>query len=220
MTSTPVPTTLAEKADPRRAALIVIDMSNDFIHPDGQAARLGHRDLTASRAVVDNIAALAAHARTADVPVIHVQHTTLPGGASASGPWLEARRGATYSAPEICLAGTWGHEIIAELTPQPADTIVRKYRYGGFTGTHLELVLHSLRRDTVICCGISTNVCVETTAREAFSRDFYVVLPSDACASWDMNLHTATLETARQRYATVTTCDDLRQVWTPAAALP
>lgn len=212
------PTPLSELADPARTALLIVDMSNDFVHPDGKAARVGRRDLTASRAVIGTIADLAARARAAGVPVIHCQHTTLPGGASASGPWREARRRATYSAPDICLAGTWGHDIIDDLAPQPADTIVRKYRYGGFTATHLELVLRSLNRDTVICCGISTNVCVETTAREAFARDFYVVLPADACASWDMRLHEAALETARHRYATVTTCADLRQVWAPATA--
>ncbi|MFF0794865.1 cysteine hydrolase family protein [Streptomyces spiralis] len=200
-------------AHPRNTALLIIDMNNDFVHPDGQAARTGGRDLTASRSVIPTIVGLAADARAAGVAVIHCQHTTLPGGVGTSSAWAQARAWATYSAPEICLKDTWGHAIIDALAPQPGDIVVHKYRYGAFTGTQLELILHSLGRDTAVCCGISTNVCVEDTARQAFANDMHVVLPEDACASWDMRLHAASLETARQRYATVTTSAVLRTAW-------
>ena len=77
--------------------------------------------------------------------------------------------------------------------------MVLKFRYGGFAGTSLDFVLCSLGRQTAICAGVSTNACVEAAAREAFSLDYYVVIPEDACASWGMSLHDATLATARQR---------------------
>jgi len=204
---------IADRVRPESTALVLIDMSNDFVHPDGKTARLGGRDVSAAWTAVPAMRRLHAAARAAGVTVVHVQHTTLPGGASDSAPWVDARRRATYSVPDICLDGTWGQEIIPELQPADGDLTVKKYRYGGFTGTNLELVLRSTGTTNVICCGVSTNVCVETTAREAFSREFFVVIPADACASWDMRLHEATLESARHRYAVVTTTEEILTAW-------
>lgn len=94
--------------------------------------------------------------------------------------------------------------------------VVQKYRYSAFAGTNLDLLLRSAGVCTVICAGVSTNVCVEATAREAFSADYYVVLPEDACGSWSVPLHEAALETARHRYATVCTTDELAAIWKDA----
>ena len=106
-----------------------------------------------------------------------------------------------------------GPKVIDELAPGPGDAVVRKFRYSGFAGTSLDLVLRSRGIRTVVCAGVSTNVCVEATAREAFSHDYYVVYVGDACASWDMDLHAATLATARHRYAVVADTADLQQLW-------
>jgi nicotinamidase-related amidase len=205
--------TLSEKVRPDRVALLIIDMCNDFLHPEGKTGVRGGRDVSAGRRVIPVHRGLIDAAHRANVPVIYVVHTTLPGHASDSGPWLDARSRASYSVVDICLDNTWGQQVVDELTPDPTDIIVRKFRYSGFAGTNLDLVLRSLSRQTVICAGVSTNACVEATAREAFSHDYYVVIPGDACASWDMSLHDATLATARQRYATVTTADEITAVW-------
>lgn len=207
-----------EMFEPSRTALLIVDMSNDFVHPEGKTARVGGRDVSAGQAVIPRIRELADAARRVGVLVIHCQHTTLPGGAGDSGPWRSARARATYSVPDICLDGSWGQDILEELTPAEGDLVVKKFRYGAFTGTNLELVLRSTGRESVVCCGVSTNVCVETTAREAFSREFYVCLPEDACASWDMRLHAATLDSARHRYAAVTTGSDLLARWAAESA--
>jgi ureidoacrylate peracid hydrolase len=213
---TTVLSTLEAKVEPEHTAVLIIDMSNDFVHPQGKAATIGRRDVTAALGVIPVMQRLAAAARAAGVLVVHCQHTTLPNGASDSGPWLDARSRSTYSAPDIGLDGSWGQQNVDELHPEPTDAIVRKFRYGAFAGTDLELILRSTGRQTVVCCGVSTNVCVETTAREAFAREFYVVIPEDACASWDMSLHQAALQTARHRYATVTDTAALEALWTPA----
>lgn len=203
----------AEQLAAGRSALLLIDLSNDFVDPQGKAARIGGRDVSHAAKAVRRAAELAAAARAAGVAVIHCLHTTLPGGASDSPVWHDARSRATYSAVDICLDGTWGQEPVAELAPHADDHIVKKFRYGAFTGTNLELLLRSLSLDTVVCAGVSTNVCVDTTAREAFSREFYVHIAEDACASWDMTLHDGALRTAAQRFATVSMTDEISRTW-------
>jgi len=210
--------TLEAIADPAHTALAIVDMCNDFVHPDGKTAQRAGREVEHALAVIPRMQELLAAARAAGVLVVHCQHTTLPDGRSASGPWLEARSRATWSVPDIGVEGTWGQQILDELAPVASDVIVKKHRYGGFQGTNLDLVLRSTGRRTLVCCGVSTNVCVETTAREAFARDYYVVIPGDACASWDMALHEASLATARHRYATVCATDELTGLWSPAQA--
>jgi ureidoacrylate peracid hydrolase len=208
---------LAEKVDPSRAALLVVDMSNDFLHPEGKTSVRAGRRVDVARGVIPVQQRLVDAARAAAVPVVYVLHTTLPDYASASGPWLDARSRATYSVEDICLDGTWGQQVIDELKPNPADLLVKKYRYSGFAGTNLDLVLRSSGRQTIVCAGVSTNACVESTAREGFSLDYYVVIPGDACASWDMSLHDATLASAAHRYATVCSSDELVSTWSTQA---
>ena len=202
-----------QRCEAGRSALVVIDMLNDFLHPDGKTALDGGRDLTAGRAVIGLIDRLIGGARAGGVPVFYVQHSTLPNQASHSGPWLDARSRASYSSPDIATEGSWGQQIVDELAPQESDVIIKKHRYSGFAGTRLDELLRAGGRDTIILCGVSTNVCVESTARQGFDLDYYVLLPEDACGSWSNELHEASLETARNRYAIVCTSADVSSVW-------
>ena len=204
---------LEDKVAPSRVALLIIDMVNDFVDPNGKTAAIANRPLAHARSVIPRQQQLLQAARDADVPIVHVQHTTLLNHQSDSGPWLDARSRATYSVEDICVQGTWGQEIIKELAPREGEIVVQKYRYSGFAGTNLDLVLRTARRQTLVCCGVSTNACVESTARDAFSLDYYVVIPEDACASWDRSLHDATIKSAASRYASICTVDDLVQIW-------
>lgn len=205
--------TLDQQVAPDHTALLLIDMCNDFVDPGGKTAVQANRPLDHARSVIPSQQHLLTAARASGVPVIHVVHSTLPNHQSDSGPWLEARSRATYSVPDICLEGTWGQQVIDELAPHDDEVVVKKHRYSGFAGTDLALILRSSARRTVICAGVSTNVCVESTARDAFSQDFYVVIPEDACASWDTSLHDASLQSAQHRYATVTTVAQLEGAW-------
>jgi nicotinamidase-related amidase len=206
-------TALEQKVAPAHTALVVVDMSNDFVHPEGKTAVQAGRDTTASLAIIPAVQRLRDAAAGAGVRTIYVQHTTLRDHASDSGPWLEARSRATYSVPDICMEGTWGQQMLDELTPREGDLVVQKHRYSGFAGTNLDLLLRSHGIASVVLAGVSTNSCVEATAREAFSLDYYVVYAGDACASWDMDLHAATLRSADRRYASVADVADLADVW-------
>jgi ureidoacrylate peracid hydrolase len=206
-------TTVPEKVAPQRVALVVIDMSNDLVDPNGKTAVRSGRPVEHAQAILPALVRLVEAARGADVPVFFVAHTTLPDGASDSGPWLDARSRATFSVLDLCVDGTWGQEIVADLAPLPGERIVKKYRYSAFVGTNLDVLLRAHGCESVVCTGVSTNVCVEATARDAFAHDYYVVIPSDAVASWDPNLHEATLASAGQRYAAVSTVDEIVAVW-------
>jgi ureidoacrylate peracid hydrolase len=211
-----IPATVAAKVAPNRTALVVIDMSNDLVDPNGKTAIRSGRPVEHARRIIPSLVLLVEAARRSGVPVFFIAHTTLPDGASDSGPWLDARRRATFSVLDLCVDGTWGQEIIAELALQPGDVMVKKYRYSSFVGTELDLMLRARGRDSIICTGVSTNVCVEATARDAFGRDYYVVIPSDGVASWDPDLHRATLASAGHRYASITTVDEIMSAWAAA----
>lgn len=209
--------TLEQKLEPTVTAVLIVDMVNDFVHLEGKAAVRGNRPLGHIRRIIPQISELASAARAAGALVVHIQHTTLNSALSNSGPWLDARLSAPYSAVDVCMEGTWGQAIIDELQPEPGDAVVQKYRYGAFVGTNCDLILRSRGIETVVCCGASTNVCVEATAREAFSHDYYVILPHDACGSWDAELHNASLRTAGNRYATVSTVGEVVEAWAVVA---
>ncbi|TAM87099.1 MAG: cysteine hydrolase [Jatrophihabitans sp.] len=158
-------TTLEQKVFPPHTALLVVDMVNDLVDPAGKAAQRAGRPLAHARAVIPVLQRLVAAARTAGALVVYVGHRTLPDGAGSSGAWLDARSRATFSVTDLCLTDTWGAETIAELAPEPGDVHVAKLRYSGFVGTRLDLVLRAAGIRTVVCAGVSTNVCVEATAR-------------------------------------------------------
>lgn len=209
----PVLRTLAEKARPDHTALLVVDMVNDLVRSDGKVATVAKRPMDHVNEVLPNIGRLLHMARRAGAFVVHIQHTTYPNMVGVSGPWFDARVHATYGMLDFCIDGTWGQQVIDELNPLPGEASIKKCRYSGFVGTNLDLVLRSWRIQTVIVCGVSTNVCVEATARDAFHHEYYVVWPSDASASWSRPLHQASLESAGHRYATVCTNDDLAEIW-------
>ncbi len=209
----PVRSSLADKCSPAVAALVIVDMVNDFVHPRGLTATRSGRSVEAGRSSIEPIRTLAIAARHAGVPVVHVQHSTLPDDASHSGPWVDARRRATYSSLDICLDGTWGQQVVDELVPEDGDVVVKKHRYSGFAGTDLDRILRDRGRETIVVCGVSTNVCVESTARQGFDLDYYVVIPENACASWNPDLHQAALATARHRYAVVCESSDVISIW-------
>lgn len=208
-------TTPQETLDPAHCALLIVDMQKDFCTPGFGAEQAG-RDLTMARGVIPEIAGLLADARAAGVVVAHVGFSTAPDHLSDSGSWLAQRRRATASSESLCITGTEGEEFIDELSPLPGEYTIRKRRYSAFTGTDLDLLLRARRIDTVIVTGVSTNACVETTARAAFELGYYVVVPTDCCGSWDRALHEATLANMRHRFGITPTRHEIAAIWQEA----
>lgn len=204
--------TLAERIAPEHTALLIVDMQKDLAI-DGFLCDQAGRDLTATQSIVPNLARLLDGARAAGATVGHVGFWTLPDHASDSGPWLAQRRRSTYSSDILCMAGSEGAEFIDELAPRDGELVIHKHRYSAFKGTDLDMVLRARGVRTAIVTGVSTNVCVESTLRDAFETGYYVAIPSDATASWDMELHEATLRTVTHRFGLVTTTDEILGVW-------
>jgi nicotinamidase-related amidase len=116
---------------------------------------------------------------------------------------------------EVCLPGTHGAAFIDGIVPRPGEAMVTKHRFGAFTETGLEQLLRRAGIRTVILAGVTTNCCVETTAREAVMRDFYLVVAGDCVAVKDhlADLHHATLESLGLYFGLVRTSDTLAAIW-------
>ncbi len=126
--------------------------------------------------------------------LIYIQNSVLPDG-SLSGPADLVRRAAEWGAedPLVTLPGTWGHRTVEAVAPRPQDLVVPKFRQSGFVGTNLEAILRGNGIETLIVTGVATHACVEATARDGLTRDFYVVVPRDCVAALEPQLHEAAL---------------------------
>ena len=198
---------LHERLSSATTALLVIDIQNDYIHPNGASARSG-RDLSAVVGMMPRVHRLIEAARANNVPVYFTRNWHGPN--TDSRAWSN-RRGERKSGA-AGVAGTWGAEWY-EVEPRSGEIVIDKFRYDAFLGTPLEMMLRARGIETVVCCGTATNVCVESTARAAHMRDFNLVLVGDCCAAPDQALHDATLENIRRHFGTVATVDEVASVW-------
>lgn len=203
---------LSARIDPAHCAVLIIDMQKDFCTPGFKAEAAG-RDLSMAQAAIPRIARLLTGARGAGAQVVHVGFATEPDHGSDSGPWLAQRRRSTFSAEDLCLTGSEGAEFVDDLAPRAGELTVRKRRYSAFSGTDLDMLLRARRIRSIVCCGVSTNACVETTARAGFELDYYVIVPPDACGSWDRDLHEGTLRNINHRFGLTPMIDEVLGVW-------
>lgn len=173
-----------------KSALLVIDLQNDYCHWQG-AEVLNGGDVTRRTAILPAVQRLIDAAHRAATPVIFLRtthdHTT------TSSAWSVRRSGREWRHP-YCVTGTWGTEYFG-VQPAPEDLEVTKHRFSGFVGTDLELRLRALGRETLIITGVDTNVCVESTMRDAYMRDFSCVLVTDATAAATEEEHAAACAT-------------------------
>lgn len=211
--------TLAEKVRAAHTALIVIDMQNDFCASDGFVAR-GGRDVSLVQRMAEHLPALIEHARAAGVLVVFVRCSySSDDNRYLSDVWLEQaarRQGGGYTLYPVCQDGTPGGEYFGDIRPKAGDIVVTKHRYSAFHGTDLDLILRGRGVRTVVLTGVSTHVCVETTAREAFVRDYYTVVVSDGTAAYSQEEHEAALKIIDRFFGEVVSIADLRPLWPPS----
>jgi ureidoacrylate peracid hydrolase len=167
-------------------ALIVVDMQNGFVHQDGSLPRLG-LGLSGASAAVDAAATAVEQARRAGLPVIFTRHQYRPGRADEGQRLSELS--AELAALDGLAAGTWDAAVADELKPGPDDLYIDKVRFDAFLWTSLDPLLRGLGADDLVVCGVVTNICVESTVRAAFMRDYQVTLLADACAAKTPRLH-------------------------------
>jgi ureidoacrylate peracid hydrolase len=174
-----------------RHALIVVDIQNGFCHPEGSFPRIGLGPEGAD-AAVRNAAIAVKQARAADVPIIFTRHLYRLGRAD-EGPAL-IRNSPALAVVNGLAAGSWDAEVVEDLDCGPDDLRVDKVRFDAFQWTSLEPLLRGLSVSKLVICGVVTNLCVETTVRSAFMRDFPVTLIEDACAAKTRRLHELSIE--------------------------
>jgi ureidoacrylate peracid hydrolase len=207
---------LKRKVDPGHAALIIIDVQNDFCAPGGLVANEG-QDVSEAMRVGERLPAFVDAARSAGVLVIFVRTVyTTRHNFYLSDSLLEhaaRRRPGRHIKTPFCVDGSWGGDFFGRVRPQPEDPIVTKHRYSGFHNTELDTVLHVHGIRTLIISGVATNVCVATTAHDGFMRDYYIVLVEDGTASYTQDEHEAALDDINRYFGEVTNIAAVTSIW-------
>jgi biuret amidohydrolase len=171
-----------------RTALIVIDMQRDFCSPGGYADRSGI-DISRMQAVVGQVQTLLQAARAACMLVVHTREGHPPDLADC--PPAKLQRSVTAGAPigslgpmgRLLVQGEYGHDFVDELQPLPSEVVIDKPGYGAFHATRLGSMLAARGMEQLIICGVTTEVCVHSTLREAVDRGYHCTTVSDATAA-------------------------------------
>lgn len=181
-----------------QTALVIIDMQRDFLEPGGFGESLGN-DVNLLRTAIAPCQQALKWARDSGVLVIHTREghrpdlrDVAPAKLSRGDPSL--RIGARGPMGRILIRGEYGHDIITELAPTDHEPIIDKPGKGAFYQTDLQLILASHKISTLLVCGVTTEVCVHTTVREANDRGFRCVVLAEACGSYFPEFHRVGLE--------------------------
>ncbi len=207
---------LREKTDPHNTALIVVDMQNDFCHPDGFFGKAG-ADFSRVPAVAERIQALVDAARAQNMMIVwlraHYDEIVL---GDPMGEVLN-RPGRTSGS---CQAGSFGADWYDTLRPKenaPNEVIVTKHRYSAFWDSPIDLYLRNNAIENLIVTGTSTDVCVESTVRDAFFRNYFIVVPSDATYS-SPERHAEALADIGRLFGVTPTSEEILALWRDADA--
>ena len=199
---------LKERCDPKYAALIVVDVQNDFVSPQGSAAKRGE-DVSAAMAMVPNLRRLIDEARRVGLTIVYIRTTHSEWTDTPSWVYRTSQKGGLST----CREGTWGAELYEGISPSPSERVVIKHRYSAFINTDLNTVLKARNIQSVLVCGVATNVCVETTARDGYMYDYYVTMIDDCSAAYEAKLHLGTLENIRRHFGLVTSSQEIIDSW-------
>lgn len=216
MADSKVMTKLVEKVDPAHAALIVVDVQNDFCSDEGFFGSEGY-DISQIQAAVPRIVNMIEQARAAGVKVVYIRSVYDPHHLNDPMRERNSRRALTKTR---CTTGAWGTEFF-EVSPLPGEPIITKHRYSAFQGTDLHIILRSWGIRTLILTGITTNVCVESTAREGYFLDHYIVLVGDCTATTNEDrkdltseeIHRWTLTNIELTFGVVVNSRDVVNAW-------
>jgi nicotinamidase-related amidase len=181
------------EVDTERCAAVLIDMQRDFLEPGGFGETLGN-DVSRLRGAIAPCRALLSGLRERGIFVIHTREGHRPDLSDAPRAKLERgapslRIGDPGPMGRILVRGEPGHDIIPELAPVPGEPVVDKCGKGAFYATDLHVLLNGRGIDTLLVCGVTTEVCVHTTVREANDRGFRCIVLADCCGSYFPEFH-------------------------------
>ena len=188
-----------------KMAMIVVDMQNAFLNDEGSMNK-GGMDITELKKTVLPVSSLITACRSADVPIIFTRYVLR---ADYKDAGLRSVRGPKFKEINSLVVGTWDSELDPRMDQRLEDYVLDKTRYSSFYNTSLEVILRGLGVDTLIVCGVTTEICVESTIRDAYFRDFKIIVPKDAVAAMDIGRHKGTLATIEFGFGSVTTSAEL-----------
>jgi nicotinamidase-related amidase len=201
-----------------RSALILVDMQNDFLHPDGSFAHIAREhpeamiDMPFLEGTIPHAKRLATAFRNAARPVVYLAHVLKPDYSDAAFPyWRLGMQPATGNRTH-CVEGTWGARIIDELSPRENEPVVVKKGFGGFANTALDTILRNMGIATCVVAGVTTCVCVSSTVRGGVEHNYRMILASDAVAEVSRETHAGELKTMARVFADVKTTDEILEL--------
>ena len=179
--------------DTARTALVIIDMQRDFLEPGGFGATLGN-DVNKLRGIVRPLRELLGAARAAGLPVIHTREGHRPDLSDAPRAKIERgsaslRIGDRGPMGRILVRGEPGHDIIPELYPAAGELVIDKPGKGAFYATNFDPMLRNRGIEALLVTGVTTEVCVHTTVREANDRGYRAIVIADCCGSYFPEFH-------------------------------
>jgi len=192
---------LADIVDRRRAALVVVDVQNDFVESQTSAS---------AAQILPRLKQMLTAARKVGVKIVYTQ--AFVSDLTSSDVWQSGLSKRSHGA-DFCREGSRGSEIHSEVTPVAGDIVIQKYRYSAFIGTNLEVILRAHEVESLIFTGLATNVCVESSVRDAYQRDYWTVTVSDCTAASAPELHHASLRSIERNFGLVATSGEILRVW-------
>lgn len=215
--------------DLARTAVLVVDMQNAFASPGGMLDLAGI-DVTPAGEAILNASLVIEAARAAGLPVVYLvigwpEDGSTAGGPDSPNPHKELALRLMRERPELkgklLTFGSWDFEIVDALRPEQADTVLVKPRYSGFYGTSLDSVLRGRGIRNLLMVGIASNVCVESTLRDAFFHEYWPVLIEDATMpAGSPEIHRATLYNVRTFFGWTSTAEEVATALREARAAP
>lgn len=201
---------LKDMLPPAHTALVVIDVQTDFAAPFGLLGQVG-ADLSTVEPALDRIEALIAAARKAGATVAFMRVVTRPETDPPALKTLMRRRGIP-GGEAICRIADGGADYY-RVVPEPGDIEIEKLMFNSFHKTDLDEQLRARGIETLVMTGFSTDCCVDQTARDAFHRDYNVFVVSDACAAYEPDLHSGTLNVLQKNCVLLVDTDAVTAAW-------
>lgn len=189
------------------SALLIVDMQNDLLHPQGKL--YGEGFPPESDRLVPNVKRLLTAARAQGITPVFIYTAYHPTYVDAS-PFSPSRKNGSL------VEGSWGVKILDEIAPKEREMVIRKRRPSAFYQTSLDMVLRGLGVKSIFLCGVATNRAVESTVRDAFDRDYEVMIVSDGTAARSMAQHRASLESLGSFFGKVVNTEEVERLWLQA----
>ena len=203
--------------EPSQTAVLVVDMQNAFAAKGGYLDLFGV-DISGAATVIRNTQRVLTASRGAGMPIVFLQMGWHPDLRDAGGPGspnyhkanaLRLMRKRPDLDGTLMIQGTWDYALVDDLKPDPTDLVVHKPRYSGFFGTNLDMLLRERGIRFLVFTGVASNVCVESTLRDAFFLEYFALWISDcSLASGPAALHDATVENVERFFGWVTTTEE------------